>query len=92
MNVGDGAVVLTEQPEADADRLALSSVMVRVEDVDCHYERACRAQAHILHPPANSPYGERQYSVADLAGHRWHFSQSLADVDPSEWGGTPGEL
>jgi hypothetical protein len=26
-----------------------------------------------------------------LAGHRWTFSQSIADVAPEEWGGAPGE-
>jgi uncharacterized glyoxalase superfamily protein PhnB len=63
------------------------SVMVRVEDVDGHYERARQYGARIIHPPSDYPYGERQYTAEDLAGHRWTFSQSIADVDPSEWGG-----
>jgi hypothetical protein len=29
----------------------------------------------------------RQYLAADLAGHRWTFSETLADVDPASWGG-----
>lgn len=29
----------------------------------------------------------RQYAATDPAGHRWSFSQSIADVDPSAWGG-----
>jgi len=24
----------------------------------------------------------------DPGGHRWTFSQSIADVDPADWGGT----
>jgi hypothetical protein len=32
-------------------------------------------------------FGERQYTVTDLAGHCWTFSQSVADVDPAAWGG-----
>lgn len=43
--------------------------------------------ARILHPPTDYPYGERQYEVEDLAGHRWTFSQTIADVAPEEWGG-----
>jgi hypothetical protein len=34
------------------------------------------------------PYGERQYSVEDLAGHRWTFTQAIADLAPEDWGGT----
>lgn len=36
---------------------------------------------------ADHPYGERQYTVQDLGGHAWTFSQTLADVDPASWGG-----
>lgn len=38
-------------------------------------------------PPTDFPYGERQYSAEDVGGHGWTFSQSIADVDPSIWGG-----
>jgi len=41
-----------------------------------------------LAPPTDYPYGERQYSAEDLGGHRWTFSQSIADVDPASWGAT----
>ena len=37
--------------------------------------------------PTDFPYGERQYTAQDPAGHQWTFSQTLADVAPSEWGG-----
>jgi uncharacterized glyoxalase superfamily protein PhnB len=88
LNVGDGAVVLTERREGET----ANSVMIRVEDVNSHHDRARQHGARILRPPADYPYGERQYSVEDLAGHCWTFSQSIADVDPKEWGGTPGQL
>ncbi|MGB6431730.1 MAG: VOC family protein [Candidatus Acidiferrales bacterium] len=91
LNVGDGAVVLTEQSAADADR-AHRSVMVRVDDVDRHYDRAVKFGVRILRPPKNYPYGERQYNAEDFAGHHWTFSQSIADVDPEEWGGVPGQI
>jgi uncharacterized glyoxalase superfamily protein PhnB len=38
--------------------------------------------------PTHFEYGERQYRAEDLAGHRWTFSETLADVAPEEWGGT----
>jgi uncharacterized glyoxalase superfamily protein PhnB len=91
LNVGDGAVVLTQgRPVSSAG--GGHSVMVRVDDLDLHYERAVARGAKVLQPPAEFPYGERQYSVEDPAGHCWTFSQSIADVDPRTWGGVPGRL
>ena len=72
---------------ADAARAAAPSVTVRVADVDAHYEHAKASGARILHPPETYEYGERQYTVQDLAGHPWTFSQSVADVAPEQWGG-----
>lgn len=64
------------------------SVMVKVDNVDAHCDRARRHGAQILSPPTNFPYGERQYSVTDIAGHRWTFTQAIADLAPEDWGGT----
>jgi uncharacterized glyoxalase superfamily protein PhnB len=86
LNVGGGAIAITEQRDPagkDSD-----SVMVRVENVDSHRERAIAHGARVLESPADYPFGERQYTVEDFAGHRWTFSQSIADVDPKDWGGT----
>jgi len=91
LNVGDGAVVLTEL--AEGQRVDIGhSVLVRVENVDRHCEHAKQHGAKIVRPPADYPFGERQYSVEDFAGRRWTFSQTIADVDPVTWGGTPGQL
>jgi uncharacterized glyoxalase superfamily protein PhnB len=61
---------------------------VRVADVDSHYKHAKKTGARIINPPAEYPYGERQYTVEDIAGHLWTFSETIADVDPDLWGGT----
>jgi uncharacterized glyoxalase superfamily protein PhnB len=92
MNVGDGAIVLTEGHENVTD--TAHSALVRVENVNQHSERARKSGAKIVREPADHPYGERQYTAEDLAGHRWTFSQSIADVAPEdeEWGGTSGQL
>ena len=89
---GDGAVIVTQRSDADGDRALAQSVHVRVEDADQHHEQAAAAGAVILSPPTDYPYGERQYTAEDIGGHRWTFSQSIADVDPTEWGGLPGDL
>ena len=97
--VGDGAVTVTErrvvQGQEDAVILrpprrgeVSHSVIVRVEDVDAHYERARQSGARVIQRPTDFPYGERQYAAEDFAGHRWSFSQSIADVAPEEWGAT----
>jgi uncharacterized glyoxalase superfamily protein PhnB len=81
---GDGAMIAIERGELSA---APQFVLVRVEDANAHHERALRNGALILRPPEDHPYGERQYTAEDLGGHRWTFSESIADVDPAVWGG-----
>jgi uncharacterized glyoxalase superfamily protein PhnB len=94
---GGGAVAVTERQGGGSFRAADAaasgySVMVRVDDADHHHEHARRRGARIVSPPADYPYGERQYTAEDLAGHRWTFSQSIADVAPEEWGGRSGTM
>jgi len=81
LNVGDGAVVLTENHDSS------SSIMIRVEDVDRHHAHASERGADIVRPPTTYPFGERQYTARDPSGNVWTFSQSVADVAPEEWGG-----
>jgi uncharacterized glyoxalase superfamily protein PhnB len=91
LNAGGGAVVVTGGGVLLSEATAPShSVMVRVEEVDGHCARASAHGAWIVTPPTDYPYGERQYSVLDLAGHAWTFSQSIADIDPRDWGGRLG--
>jgi uncharacterized glyoxalase superfamily protein PhnB len=70
----------------DGDRVT-HSVMVRVEDVDAHYAKARTAGAATLSAPTDMPYGERQYTVTDPAGHHWTFTQSVGNPAPEDWGG-----
>ncbi len=79
---GDGAVILAHGEPAP------SSVHVRVEDAAAHFRRAKRRGAQIAGELTDYPYGERQYTAVDHAGHRWTFSESIADVDPGSWGAT----
>jgi uncharacterized glyoxalase superfamily protein PhnB len=37
--------------------------------------------------PTDMPFGERQYTAEDPAGHQWTFSETLTDMAPEEWGG-----
>ena len=95
LNVGDASVIVREMhvDEVNAATLNLGhSVIIRVEDADAHCKRAKEHGARITQEPVTQPYGERQYNADDFAGHRWSFSQSVADVHPDEWGGTAEQL
>ena len=90
MKVGDGAVIVGDVrgerlPPRDGE--VTHSVMVRVEDVRAHCERARAKGAKIIDELTDFPYGERQYTAVDLAGHRWTFSETITDVAPETWGG-----
>jgi uncharacterized glyoxalase superfamily protein PhnB len=90
LRVGDGAVIVAEPGgfhRAPSHEAVTQFVMVRVADALAHCERARANGARILTEPTDFMYGERQYGAEDFAGHRWTFTQSLADVDPATWGG-----
>ena len=76
LRFGDGAVIVGDvrgdrrPPRGDE---VTHSVMVRVDDVRAHCERARENGARILMEPTDFEYGERQYSAADPAGHQWTF-------------------
>ena len=89
--VGDGGAVIIGDVRYDrrpprAGEIT-HSVMVRVDDARAHCEHARANGARILEEPTDHVYGERQYTAEDFAGHQWTFSQTLADVDPADWGG-----
>ncbi|TAN32902.1 hypothetical protein EPN29_07785 [bacterium] len=49
-------------------------VVVLVDDVDAHCERARRAGAVIDSTPTDQPYGQREYAARDPEGGRWYFA------------------
>jgi uncharacterized glyoxalase superfamily protein PhnB len=94
--VGEAAVVVRDAPPDAAPGApvpgACSSVLVRVEDAAGVSARALLAGASQVRDLQEQPYGERQCTFADLAGHRWTFTQSIADVAPEQWGGVSVDL
>ena len=88
--VGDGAVIIGDvrndrRPPRQGE--VTHSVLVRVEDMAVHYERARSHGARIVMEPTDFEYGERQYTAEDPAGHQWTFSETLDDLAPEAWGG-----
>ena len=89
LSVGEGAIMIGatggqfHPPRLDEVN---QYVIVHVEDTNKHFEQAKRFGARIVQLPTDMPFGERIYTAEDLAGHRWTFSQSIADVAPEDWG------
>ncbi len=95
MRLGDAWIMLEsaraggESPAQLGHRTQYLTVFV--DDVDAHFDKARSAGAKIVEDLNETAYGERQYGVEDLEGHRWLFSQHAREVSPDEWGATvPG--
>ena len=92
MHLGDAWIMLRRARPGAATPTQLGcetqSLTVFVDDVDEHFERARSAGARIVEDLQETAYGERQYGVEDLDGHRWLFSRHVRDVSPDEWGAT----
>ena len=84
LSFGEGSLVVTHLSQGSN---ASFRVMVRVDGIDDHYERAKSSGAKMISTPTDYPYGERQYVVEDLGGHRRTFSMTIGDVPAKRWGG-----
>ena len=65
--------------------------MVRIENLHEHCETTRALGARITMEPTEFAFGERQYQLEDPYGHRWTFTETLADIDPTDWGGITPE-
>ncbi|MDQ2802792.1 MAG: VOC family protein, partial [Pseudomonadota bacterium] len=95
MHLGDAWIMLERARDGRASPAQLGHhtqyLTVFVADVDAHLGRAKAAGAPIVEDLNETVYGERQYGVEDLEGHRWLFSRHARDVSPDEWGATVAE-
>jgi len=57
--------------------VANSGLVIHVDDVDAHFERARAEGARIDGGPVDQPYGQREYDARDPEGHRWWFAAPL---------------
>jgi uncharacterized glyoxalase superfamily protein PhnB len=89
LDFGEGSVMIGKEagpfhrPPAG---IVSQLVHVAVTDADAHFDRAKSAGLSVLREPATMPFGERQYTLQDLEGHWWVFSQHVADLAPEDWG------
>ena len=90
LSIGDdGAVIVTDAAGARVPPTAgavTQIIRVRVDDANAQCERITARGGCVLEPPTDRVYGERDFLVEDLAGHRWEFCESIRDVAPEEFG------
>jgi uncharacterized glyoxalase superfamily protein PhnB len=88
-----GAVIMISGPRERTQSPAVAGfntqmITVIVADVDSHYAKTREQGATIWEELHETVYGERQYGVEDLDGHRWLFADHAHDIGPEEWGAT----
>jgi uncharacterized glyoxalase superfamily protein PhnB len=75
MRIGDSVI---ELGEARGDSKPMpTAVYLYVEDVDALYERALKAGAVSVLPPADQPYGDRNAWVKDPFDNMWYLATHL---------------
>lgn len=94
MRLEDAWIMLHESDERtpEVDKQPTHTIIVFVEDVGAHFERARAAGAEITEELNETIYGEHQYGAADLAGHaaeRRLPPLSLAGLPPRRLGEAP---
>jgi RNA polymerase sigma-70 factor, ECF subfamily len=60
--------------------VATCMLMLTVDDVDAHHDRAVAAGARVTMELNDAFYGERRYECLDPEDNRWHFGEPLASV------------
>ena len=93
MYLGDAHIMLSAPREGRTEtpaKLGFGTQMLTifVPDVETHYANTKRQGGTVWEDLQETVYGEKQYGVTDLEGHRWLFSQHARDVDPESWGAT----
>ena len=59
---------------------ATQALIVYVDQIDAHFERARDAGAEIVSEPADQFWGDRRYEARDPEGHLWSFHEHTRDV------------
>jgi len=55
----------------------IDGVMVNVDDIASHFDKAQAAGARLLSGVEDGPDGSRLYRTEDLEGHRWMFIERV---------------
>jgi PhnB protein len=76
LRIGDSMLLVSDG--GGVRRATSSFLYVYVQDTDAAFDRAVRAGAEIIEPPAETPYGDRRATVADPWGNTWQIATRTA--------------
>ncbi len=80
VRIGDSLIALAGGRGQGEYRPKPTTLHLYVPDADALYERALRAGAESIQPPADQPYGDRSAGVRDPFGNRWFIATHMRDV------------
>ena len=92
VHLGQAWIMITGPRDGTESPLTLGLITqmltIFVADVDAHYARSRQQGAVVWEELHETVYGEHQYGVKDLDGHRWVFSEHARDIAPQDSGAT----
>jgi uncharacterized glyoxalase superfamily protein PhnB len=80
--IGNSHMMMGEAP--DPTKVFPCMMYMYVEDTDATYERAIKAGAVSVQPPADQFYGDRNACVTDPVGNQWWFATQKEDLSDEE--------
>lgn len=78
IRIGDSILEMSDAHEPYLPKPC--AIHLYVPDTDALYERALKAGARSLMPPADQPYGDRSAGVIDPFGNHWFIATHIRDV------------
>jgi PhnB protein len=90
IRIGDSVIMLgDENPQMGSNSPqtlggTTAGLMLYSENVDQAFDRAVKAGAKSLSPPADMFWGDRYGQLVDPFGHKWSIGQHIRDVSPEE--------
>ncbi len=92
IKIGDSAIMLSDEfpgmgnPSPQTLGGTTAGLHVYVENVDAAFERAVKAGAKAVMPPADMFWGDRFAKLTDPFGHSWSLATHIEDVSEEEMG------
>jgi PhnB protein len=90
MRIGDSMLMLNDEwPDQgalgpDPSRRSAVALSLYVDNADRWFERATKAGAKAMMPPADMFWGDRYSMVTDPFGHLWAIATHKEDVSPAQ--------
>jgi PhnB protein len=90
IRIGDSVVMLgDENPQMGSNSPqtlggTTAGLMIYSENIDQAFDRAIKAGAKAISPPADMFWGDRYGQLVDPFGHKWSLGQHIRDVSPAE--------